>query len=102
MAVGSNITINPEQMTDVFNQLMAIVTELQSNALPAIDEIAATEFYKQGNAKDAIAAYPEANEKFLELMQHYNRIATLVNDTLYQMIMTDEYLAIRIKAALEV
>ncbi|WP_077306408.1 hypothetical protein [Terribacillus halophilus] len=99
---SSTITINPEQMTDVYNRLLAIATELQTNAVPAIKEIMDVEFYTEGKAIDAIAAYPEANEKFLELVEHYNRISTLVNDTLTQMMQTDEYAAIRIIAALEV
>lgn len=99
---GSTITINPEQMTDVYNRLLSIVTELQTNAIPAIQEIMGLEFYKEGKAIDAIAAYPEANEKFLELMEHYSRISTLVNDTLYQMMQTDTFAAVRIMAALEV
>ncbi|MFP7493409.1 hypothetical protein SFC66_06425 [Terribacillus saccharophilus] len=102
MTFGPRITINPEQLTNVFNQLLAIVQELETNALPAIEEISDTAFYTDGKAKDAMDVYAEANRKFLELMLHYDRIATLVNDTLLQMALTDRLIADRIIAAMEV
>lgn len=99
---ASSITIDPTEITNIYKTLLAIMTELESNALPAIEKIKDTNFYKAGKAMEAMEAYPDANEKFMELQDHYARISTLVIHTLEKMIETDEAIAAKIIEALEV
>lgn len=102
VSTAGNISISPEEMTAIVKQLDEIMTELQSNALPAIETLKNLEFYKEGKAIEAIQAYPEAINKFMELSDNYGRASTLVFDTLQTMIETDEQIAQRIIEALEV
>lgn len=102
MAASGKITIDPIEITDMYKQLMAIMEDLQSNAVSAIETIKNTKFYQEGQAMEAIEAYPEANEKFMELQDHYARISSLVIETLNTMIETDEAIALKIIDALEV
>lgn len=69
---------------------------------PGYRKIKDTNFYKAGKAMEAMEAYPDANEKFMELQDHYARISTLVIHTLEKMIETDEAIAAKIIEALEV
>ena len=102
MAASGKITVDPIEITDIYKQLMAIMEDLQSNAVPAIENIKSTKFYQEGKAMEAIEAYPEANDKFMELQDHYARISSLVIETLNTMIETDEAIALKIIDALEV
>ncbi|MFJ6413332.1 MULTISPECIES: hypothetical protein [Terribacillus] len=102
MAASGKITVDPIEITDMYKQLMAIMEDLQSNAVPAIENIKNTKFYQEGKAMEAIEAYPEANDKFMELQDHYARISSLVIETLNTMIETDEAIALKIIDALEV
>lgn len=102
MAASGEITIDPIEITDMYKQLMAIMEDLQSNAVPAIETIKNTKFYQEGKAMEAIEAYPEANDKFMELQDHYARISSLVIETLNTMIEIDEAIALKIIDALEV
>ncbi|MFA9457725.1 hypothetical protein ACERJO_13265 [Halalkalibacter sp. AB-rgal2] len=96
------ITVDPDVITSVYSQLDDIIIELESEALPAIKELGRLRFYEAGEAIEAMEVYPEANEKFQDLLDNYMRASTLVVDILVTMIETDEAIAEQIFAALEV
>ncbi|QXE02886.1 hypothetical protein [Terribacillus sp. DMT04] len=98
----ASITIDPAEITSIYKALLAIMNDLESNALPAINKIKDSNFYKSGKAMKAIEAYPDANDKFMELQDHYARISTLVVHTLEKMIETDQAIAAKIIDELEV
>jgi hypothetical protein len=99
---AASITIDPTEITSIYKALLAIMNDLESNALPAINKIKDSNFYKSGKAMEAIEAYPDANDKFMELQDHYTRISTLVVHTLEKMIETDQAIAAKIIDELEV
>ncbi|MUK87589.1 hypothetical protein GMD78_04135 [Ornithinibacillus sp. L9] len=101
-AGASNITISTDEITSIFNQLQAIITELDSNVTPNIKKLGELNFYQDGKAKKAMAAYAEANEKMLDLHDNYVRASSLVIEVLNKMMETDQAIAQQIIAKLEV
>ncbi|MEN2768985.1 hypothetical protein [Ornithinibacillus xuwenensis] len=99
---ASNITINTDEITSIFNQLQAIITELESNVTPNIQRLGELDFYQDGKAKKAMEAYGEANEKMLDLYDNYLRASSLVIEVLNKMMATDQAVAEQIIAKLEV
>lgn len=99
---GIHINVQPDEITSVFNQLQAIITELESNVTPNIKKLGELNFYQAGKAKQAMGVYTEANEKFMDLYDNYVRASTLVIDVLNTMIETDQAIAEQIIAKLEV
>ncbi|QTN00539.1 MULTISPECIES: DUF5344 family protein [Bacillaceae] len=99
---GAKINVNPDEITSIFNQLESIISELESNATPYIKKLGELDYYKAGKAKEAMEAYDEANEKFMDLYDNYVRASTLVIDVLNTMIETDQAIAEQIIAKLEV
>ncbi|GAF65115.1 hypothetical protein [Alkalihalobacillus trypoxylicola] len=97
----SGITIKPDEITSIYNQLLDIISELETNTRPSIEKLASTKFYEAGRAEGAMAtAYVDANEKFNDLYDNYVRASTLVIDTLNTMIETDEAIAKQIFEAM--
>lgn len=101
-SAAGNITINPDEITSIYNQLQAIITELESNVTPNIKKLGEINYYEAGKAKEAMEVYAEANEKVMDLYDNYVRASTLVIDVLNKMIQTDEAVAQQIIAKLEV
>lgn len=99
---GSTVSVHADELTSVFLKLEAIVTELETNALPNISKLGELNFYEAGKAKEAMEVYAEANQKMADLFDNYLRASTLVIDTLNQMMETDQAIAEQIIARLEV
>lgn len=96
------IEINPDELAAIINQIVGIMLELETNAFPAVEKLAETDFYKGGQAGGTKEAFASANIKFLELFDHYERASTLVTKILEEMIRTDEEIAVKVIEALEV
>ncbi|WP_062052304.1 hypothetical protein [Bacillus sp. JCM 19034] len=94
------ITVDPDVITAIFKDLLDIIAELESEALPAIKELGRLRFYQSGQAMEAMEVYPEANEKFHDLFDNYLRASTLVMDVLVTMAETDQAIAEQILTAL--
>jgi mevalonate kinase len=95
------ITVDPEEITTIHNQLQNIISELASKVEPNIMKLGELNFYTAGKAKEAMDAYADANEKIMELYDNYVRASTLVIDTLVKMVETDEEIAKQIFEKLE-
>lgn len=98
---GSLISINPDEITTIFNHLQAIVSDLESNVVPNVKKLKRVNYYSAGKAMKAVEASKDANNKTLDLLDHYYRVSSLVVETLQSMIEADEAIAERIIAALE-
>jgi len=98
---GTQIQISVDEITLIYQQLESILTEFESNILPDIENLSACNFYQSGKAKKAMDAFPEANEKIMEIYTHYARASTLVIDTLNTMMEADETIAREIIEKLE-
>jgi len=96
------ININPDEMTTIFTFLQAIITELETNALPNIEKLGNIDYYTEGKAKKTMEVYAEANQKVIDLYDNYSRAATLVIDILNTMMQADEAIAEQIIAKLGV
>lgn len=96
------INVNPDEMTTIYKALQEILTELETHAAPAIKKLSSTHFYTEGKAMKAMEVYPQANEKVMDLYNHYTRAASLVTEILNTMIETDEAIAEQIIAKLGV
>ncbi|AZU60155.1 hypothetical protein [Neobacillus mesonae] len=99
---GLLININPDEITTIYKHLLAIITELENNAVPNIERLGNIDYYTEGKAQKTMAVYPEANRKVMDLYDNYSRAAALVVDILNTMIQTDENIAQQIIAKLEV
>lgn len=100
-ASAPRISVAADEMTTIFSHLQSIVEELQANAVPNIELLKQLDYYTAGKAIKAVEASADANERVLELLDHYNRISTLVIDSLEKMIEADEAIAAQIIARLE-
>lgn len=98
--MSQSIAINPDEITTIYNQLLEIITELESNVTPNVEKLSQLNYYTDGKAKKAMEVYAEANEKVLDLQDNYMRASTLVIDILNTMIETDAKLAEQIIAKL--
>lgn len=96
------ITVDPDEITTIYNYLQDIITELESQVEPNIIKLSELNFYTAGKAKEAMDAYADANEKIMDLYDNYVRISTIVVDILNKMIETDEAIAEQIIAKLGV
>lgn len=96
------IEMSAAEITNLFNQLQRIVVELETNALSQIDNIDRTTFYKAGKAQAAINVHTDANNKIIELYNHYQRAQTLLMETLEKMIVADQAIASQIIERLEI
>lgn len=99
---SGTIDVNPDEITTVFNYLNRILSELEETAIPNIKKLSSLDYYTAGRAMKAMAVYDEANEKIMDLYDHYSRAATLVMDILLTMMEVDQQIAEQIIAKLEV
>ncbi|CDQ40390.1 MULTISPECIES: hypothetical protein [Virgibacillus] len=99
---GAQINVHPDEITTIYNQLQAIIAELESSVTPNIQKLGEIDYYQAGKAKPAMEVYAEANEKLMDLYDNYVRASTLVIDVLNTMIETDQAIAEQIIAKLEV
>lgn len=95
------ISIKADEITTIHNYLLSIVQELQTNAVPNIELLTQLDYYTAGKAKETVESSAEANERVLELLDHYDRISTLVIDSLQKMAEADKAIAAQIIAKLE-
>ncbi|WP_099223942.1 hypothetical protein [Listeria costaricensis] len=99
---GSTIDINPDELTHIANELIAIADEFESIIKPAVKSLKSNKYLTEGAAKKAMDKVPKANERVLELEDHYNRASTLVFETLESMIQADEAIGQQIISALNI
>ncbi len=99
---SGTIDINPDEMASIYNYLHKILSELENTAAANIKKLSGLDYYTAGKAKDAMKVYDEANEKIMELYDHYSRASALIVDVLNTMIELDENIAKQIIAKLEV
>ncbi len=99
---GTTINVRADELTSIYTKLEAIITELESNAVPNISTLGELNYYEAGKAKEAMEVYTDANKKMLDLYDNYMRASTLVIDTLNAMIEADQAIAEQIIAKLEV
>lgn len=99
---SGKIHMDPDELATIIKYLEAIFKELETNAVPNIQKLKNIEFYTAGKAKNAMQVYPQANEKVLDLKDHYIRSSSLVFDILDKMIKTDKDLAEQVIAKLRV
>ncbi|MFP7493398.1 hypothetical protein SFC66_06370 [Terribacillus saccharophilus] len=97
-----SINVNPSEITSIYKALLSIMTDLETTALPAIETIKEASFYTEGKAMKAMDVYPDANEKFKELQDHYATISSLIYFTLEKMVETDQDIALQIAKELGV
>lgn len=96
------IIIDPDEITTIYNHLLDIITELETNVEPNTRFLGQANFYEAGKAMKAIEVYAEANDKIMDLYDNYLRASTLVVDILNQMIAADQAIAEQIIAKLGV
>lgn len=86
---GQKVQVSDNELEQVIAQLNTIIEELDVNLNRSIKIIEANEFYIAGEAKKAAEKLVEANTKFLELHDHYTRLATVVEFNLEKIKKTD-------------
>ncbi|MBF2476204.1 hypothetical protein IA829_09765 [Listeria seeligeri] len=99
---ASTIDINPDDMTHIANELLAIANEFEDTINPAIKQLKANKYLTKGKAKKAMEKVPEANERVMELQDQYNMASSVVFDVLQTMIDADQDIAEKIISALEI
>ncbi|AIS61318.1 hypothetical protein [Listeria ivanovii] len=99
---ASTIDINPDEMTHIANELLAIANEFEGTIKPAIKELKANKYLTKGKAKSAMEKVPKANERVMELQDQYNMASSVVFDILQTMIDADRDIAEKIIAALDI
>ncbi|NRD77652.1 hypothetical protein HPT25_09350 [Bacillus sp. BRMEA1] len=96
------IHVNPDEMTAIYKALQQIITELETNAAPAIKKLCNIHYYTEGKAMKTMEVYPKANQKVGDLYSHYTRAASLVTEILNTMMELDNDIAEQIMAKLGV
>lgn len=99
---GTLIDVNPDEIATIVNYLNDIIKELETNAAPNIKKLGNLHYYVEGKAKKTMEVYGEANEKVMDLYDHYCRSASLVVDILTTMVKTDKAIAEQVIAKLGV
>ncbi|MBC1934070.1 hypothetical protein VL806_14900 [Listeria seeligeri] len=99
---ASTIDINPDDMTHIANELLAIANEFEETIKPEIKKLKDNKYLTKGQAKKAMDKVPKANERVMELEDQYNMAASVVFDVLQTMIDADQEIAEKIIAALEI
>ncbi|CAC95291.1 TPA: hypothetical protein ACSK7M_001719 [Listeria innocua] len=99
---ASTIDINPDEMTHIAKELLAIANEFEGVIKPAINQLKANKYLTKGKAKKAMDKVPKANERVMELQDQYNMASSVVFDILQTMVDADRDIAEKIIAALEV
>ncbi|MBC1542419.1 hypothetical protein [Listeria seeligeri] len=99
---ASTIDINPDDMTHIANELLAIAKEFEETIKPEIKKLKDNKYLTKGQAKKSMDKVPKANERVMELEDQYNMAASVVFDVLQTMIDADQEIAEKIIAALEI
>ncbi|MBF2347155.1 hypothetical protein [Listeria seeligeri] len=99
---ASTIDINPDDMTHIANELLAIANEFEETIKPEIKKLKDNKYLTKGQAKKAMDKVPKANERVMELQDQYNMASSVVFDVLQTMIDADQDIAEKIIAALEI
>ncbi|MBC1521687.1 hypothetical protein ACSMFR_12690 [Listeria aquatica] len=99
---SGTISINPDELTHIANELMAIANEFESVIAPAIKNINQQNYVTAGKAKKAMKKVSDANDRVLELQDHYSRASSLVFETLNAMIQADQEVGEKIIASLNI
>ncbi|WP_088840578.1 hypothetical protein [Listeria sp. ILCC797] len=99
---SSTIEINPDEMTHIAKELLAMANEFESVIQPAVTKLKSTKYVTAGEAKKAMAKVDEANERVMELKDHYERSSSLVFDILNTMVQADQEVAEKVIAALQI
>lgn len=87
------ILYNPDELLDIYEELQDIVNEFTTIVLPASQQLAKTNFYVNGKAKDAVKALEKVTDKTNEIITHYGRAASLVTGTIEKVLETDQKMA---------
>lgn len=95
------IEIDPTEIINIGRQLEKITSELETNAMQKIYEIDATKFYLDGQALRTMNELTSANERIIEVYEHYQRAQILVLDILDEMMQKDQEIANKIFKELE-
>lgn len=101
-STSEKIHVKADELTEVYNQLNTMFEDLNLHLNFYINKIKDNTFYTAGEAKETVDTLGEANEKFLELVDHYNRASTLITFSLNEMMENDEAVAERIIGNLKV
>ncbi|MBF2429348.1 hypothetical protein [Listeria welshimeri] len=99
---ASTIEINPDEMTHIAKELLAIAKEFEGVIKPALNQLKGNKYLTEGEAKKAMDKVPKANERVMELQDQYNMASSVVFDILQSMIDADRDIAEKIIAALDV
>jgi len=99
---SEKIHVKADELSEVYKQLNTIVEDLDLHLNLYIKKIKSNTFYTFGEAKKTIDSLGDANEKFLELVDQYNRASTLVSFSLNEMMENDDAIAKRIIGNLQV
>lgn len=99
---ASTIDINPDDMTHIANELLAIANEFEETIKLEIKKLKDNKYLTKGQAKKVMDKVPKANERVMELQDQYNMASSVVFDVLQTMIDADQDIAEKIIAALEI
>lgn len=100
-SVRKQILVNAEELTTIYNHLLVIVSDLEEYVVPNVEKLKNLNYYTAGEALDAVEASKRGNERIYDLLDHYNRLASLIIEALQSMMERDEAVAQHIIAALE-
>lgn len=87
--------VSADEMSDLATLLRATESILDE-AVTAATELQQTGFYESGMALDKFAIYPMAFLKISDLVQHYARMASLIDFTANEFKNTDNYIASKV------
>lgn len=87
--------VSADEMSDLVS-LLRSTSSILNEAVTAATELQQTGFYESGMALDKFAIYPMAFVKISDLVQHYERMASLVEFTANEFKDTDNYIASKV------
>ncbi len=96
------IDINPDEITHIYKELVAILNEFETVIVPELEKIKANKYLTKGKAEKAMEKVPDANERILEIQDQVGQASSLVVDILNTMIETDQKLAEQIANSLNI
>ncbi|GEM_PF-3117977 len=98
--MSHEIKMSVDEMVSFLKYIEKIITELEVNMKPAIENLNNIQFYLDGKAKKNMGSYTDANSRMLELNNLYSRAFSVVNGIMNSMIEEDEALATEIAKGL--